>query len=183
MHVHTTPHTQILHSHRNPPPPESGAMTRASAQRRSSMCTTGSPTASHCRHSSSSPAHWEQRARHAGMGPAQTFKKTEKMQPVNHPPTHPPTNARAPPTPRSPSTGPQAGGSSQSWKKRRAERVATTRTSANCSSSPASCDSFTLATLPVAASSTRGRRPCCCSPSCCCCCSLSCCCWSPSCCG
>lgn len=37
------------------PPPERGAMTSASAQRRSSMCTTGSPTARHCRHSSSSP--------------------------------------------------------------------------------------------------------------------------------
>ena len=51
------------------PPPESGAMTNASAQRRSSMCTTGSPTARHCRHSSSSPAQHGAERRRAGCMP------------------------------------------------------------------------------------------------------------------
>ena len=36
---------------------DSGASTSASAQRRSSMCSTSSPTRCHCRHSAASPAY------------------------------------------------------------------------------------------------------------------------------
>ena len=67
-------------------------------------------------------------------------------------------NPQHPTPPCSPSTGRQAGGSCASSRKWCAGRVATTLTSANSHSSAASCGTLTVATLPLAHSSTRGRR-------------------------
>lgn len=135
--------------------PDSGAMTSASAQRRSSMCTTGSPTWRHCRHSSSSPAHartpgvrWIRHTSTAGselLSAALELTHTCSEGQCSTAGSRPPgaglarhaaaaAASRQLPTAlnHAPSTGWQAGGRSLSSKKYLALLVASTLTSANC---------------------------------------------------